>query len=74
MGPGFISQVPQCLRMPHVLRGLHDGCPASWIRDCVEEDGVSKCRCPLDSLALMDVEPTGGVINLRAHDYLTTIL
>jgi hypothetical protein len=60
--------------MPHVETGLQDGCPASWIRECVEEDGVSRCSCPIGSSALMDVEPTGGVITLRAHDYLTTIM
>jgi hypothetical protein len=48
-------KVPHCLRRPHGETGLQDLRPASWIRECVEEDGVSKGSCYITSSALMEV-------------------
>jgi hypothetical protein len=61
-------KVPHCLRMPHVETNLQNKSPARWTRECVEMDCDARCTCPIDSSALMDVEPTSGVITMRAHN------
>jgi hypothetical protein len=66
-------RVIHCARMPPMETGVGDACPASWTRELVEMDEVSKCSCPITSSALMDVEPSCGYLTIRQHYYLSPV-
>jgi hypothetical protein len=67
MGPGFtskgsaLSTHATCKDKPSRRK------PCVVDRKRVEMDGDARCTCPIDTTALMDVEPTSGVITMRSH-------